>query len=103
MGEELDLNYPSQHLGAGADTLAQLANGTHPFCTALAQARLSRVPALFRPNRALFVCTAHAYRNATMRYAAREVKEQAVALPGANETRLKPPRVSGCCRPIAPW
>jgi len=35
VGPPLDLTYPVQHLGAGPQTLAQLAAGTHPFAETL--------------------------------------------------------------------
>jgi len=39
VGPAYDLTYPVERLGATADVLEQLANGTHPFCDSLKAAR----------------------------------------------------------------
>ena len=39
IGPNVDLTYPVEHLGVSTNVLAQVANGTHPFCSALAQAK----------------------------------------------------------------
>ncbi len=39
VGEAVDLGYPYDYLGAGPQTLADLANGSHPFAKALKEAR----------------------------------------------------------------
>jgi NADH-quinone oxidoreductase subunit G len=35
IGAQRDLTYPVSHLGAGPETLSQIANGTHDFCAVL--------------------------------------------------------------------
>ena len=39
IGEKVDLTYPYGYLGAGAETLAELATGKHPFAEALKNAK----------------------------------------------------------------
>jgi NADH-quinone oxidoreductase subunit G len=39
IGERADLTYPYEYLGAGADTLAEVAAGGHPFAESLKQAQ----------------------------------------------------------------
>nr|XP_023922068.1 NADH dehydrogenase [ubiquinone] iron-sulfur protein 1, mitochondrial isoform X1 [Quercus suber]XP_023922069.1 NADH dehydrogenase [ubiquinone] iron-sulfur protein 1, mitochondrial isoform X2 [Quercus suber]XP_023922070.1 NADH dehydrogenase [ubiquinone] iron-sulfur protein 1, mitochondrial isoform X3 [Quercus suber] len=39
IGPPTDLNYDHQHLGTGPKTLIELAEGRHPFCSALANAK----------------------------------------------------------------
>tara|TARA_B100000676_G_scaffold49901_1_gene48965 strand:- start:3086 stop:5146 length:2061 start_codon:yes stop_codon:yes gene_type:complete len=38
VGENVDLTYRTEHLGAGPDTLKEIADGTHPFCDVLRSA-----------------------------------------------------------------
>ena len=38
VGEPVDLTWPVEHLGAGPDTLAQIADGSHPFADVLRNA-----------------------------------------------------------------
>ena len=38
IGENVDLTYRSEHLGAGPDTLKEIADGAHPFCDVLRSA-----------------------------------------------------------------
>ncbi|CAN0168493.1 unnamed protein product [Discosporangium mesarthrocarpum] len=38
VGEAVDLTWPVEHLGAGPDTLAQIADGSHPFAETLRNA-----------------------------------------------------------------
>ena len=39
IGAEVDLTYPYSHLGTDVNALLDLVEGTHPFCTTLAQAK----------------------------------------------------------------
>uniref|UniRef100_A0A2N9ETV8 2Fe-2S ferredoxin-type domain-containing protein n=1 Tax=Fagus sylvatica TaxID=28930 RepID=A0A2N9ETV8_FAGSY len=39
IGPATDFNYDHQHLGTGPQTLIEIAEGRHPFCTALANAK----------------------------------------------------------------
>lgn len=39
VGSEVDLSYTYDHLGDSAQVLQELANGTHPFCQVLAEAK----------------------------------------------------------------
>ena len=54
IGESLDLTYPSDYLGAGPDTLQEVAQGTHPFAETLKAAERGAVivgtGALARPD-----------------------------------------------------
>ena len=39
IGPNVDLTYPVEHLGVSTKVLAEIAEGVHPFCTTLAQAK----------------------------------------------------------------
>lgn len=39
IGPSADFNYDHEHLGTGPDTLTELAEGRHPFCSALSNAK----------------------------------------------------------------
>jgi NADH dehydrogenase (ubiquinone) Fe-S protein 1 len=39
IGPNVDLTYPVEHLGVSTKVLAEVAEGTHPFCATLAQAK----------------------------------------------------------------
>ena len=39
IGPELDLTFPTEHLGEGGSVLVAIAEGRHPFAAVLAQAK----------------------------------------------------------------
>ena len=64
IGAKVDLTYPAEMLGAGAETLGQIANGSHPFAQLLKDAKapmlIIGMGALARPDGAAILAQAKA-------------------------------------------
>jgi NADH-quinone oxidoreductase subunit G len=64
IGEDVDLTYKTQHLGAGPEALSALADGSHDFCQILDGAESPMVilgsGAIARPDGAAILAAAHA-------------------------------------------